>query len=641
MKSIVRAVAMPAGIVILGIGLLEAQKAAESDALDAQLHEKILMIPGDAADPALLQVTLFKPDGEGPFPLAVLNHGKSVGDPRQQERYRSVYEARYFVSRGYIVVLPMLRGFAGSGGVFGASGCDAERDGLHEAKDIRAVIEFMARQPNIDPSRIVVSGQSYGGWNTLALGTLNIPGVKGLVNFAGGRKAPDCSFWETDLADAAGRYGKRTRIPSIWFYGDNDETFSAATWREMYRRYTAAGGTAELVAYGKFLKDSHNFLGSVEALPIWMPKLDAFLKSVGLPGENLHPELLPPPYPEPTGFASIDDVNAVPFIGDKGREDYRAYLSEEMPRAFVIGLDGTTVSSHGGYDPLSRALGLCEKNKRTCHPYAVDDQVVWVAPAPTPIPPPTHFASIDDTSAIPFLNEYGRQSYSKFLALENPRAFVMAIDGTSATSHGGFDPLGRALELCQQNGRKCTPYAVNDEVVWVTPIPPATHFADIHDVSAVPVSSYGSYQQFLGWAKPRAFVIASDGTTISSRKPFDPLGEALKQCQQIHRMCRPYAVDDDVVWVKPMEIPHATRFAEIDDVSAVPYLGESGRKLYRMFLAFNGHRAFAISPDGACAFSRDFDPLASALDSCGKQHQGCQLYAVDDQVVWSTVANTR
>lgn len=35
-----------------------------------------------------------------------------------------------------------------------------------------------------------------GGWNTLALGVLDGPGVKGLVTFAGGRAAPDCAQWQ-------------------------------------------------------------------------------------------------------------------------------------------------------------------------------------------------------------------------------------------------------------------------------------------------------------------------------------------------------------------------------------------------------------------------------------------------------------
>jgi dienelactone hydrolase len=396
--------------------------------LDTQLNERILSVPVDDWMSLIkLQVTVFKPAGSGPFPLAVLNHGKDEGDAHSLSRYRSAYIARYFVSRGFAVVMPMLRGFAGSGGTFTPMGCDAENEGLYQARDIRTVINYMAKQPDIDVSRIVIAGQSYGGWNTLALGTLNIPGVKGLVNFAGGRNAPRCPSWPLDLAVAAGHYGQQTKVPSIWFYGDNDAKFSQSTWRGMYEHYTAAGGQAELVAYGNFMKDSHNFLGSVTALSIWIPRMDAFLLRIGLPNKNVYPELLPAFYPAPTHFAAIDDVNAIPLLNDKGRQSYKQFLSREMPRVFAIAQDGTTVSTNGGFDPLERALEICRKNGRNCRPYAVDEEVVW--PKRFPIPSATHFASLNDVAAVPYLNERGREGYKKFLTLQKPRAFVIAPDG--------------------------------------------------------------------------------------------------------------------------------------------------------------------------------------------------------------------
>jgi len=347
--------------------------------LDVQLNEQVIRVPIDPVSSVSLQATVFKPNGLGPFPLAVLNHGKEIGDPHYEPRYRSAYIARYFVSRGYEVVMPMLRGFAGSDGEFVAMGCDAGNEGLKQAEDLRGVVEYMKKQPDIDPARIVISGQSYGGWNTLALGTLNIPGVRGLLNFAGGRHVPPeiCPSMQYDLYTGAGHYGATSHVPSIWFYGNNDDTFPVETWRLMYRKYTAAGGRAELVAYGTFMKDSHNFLGTVEALPIWIPKVDAFLARIGLPNRNLHPELMPVPYPAPTHFAAVDDVSKVPYLDDTGRQKYRDFLDEEMPRVFIIAPDGSSVVSYAGYDPLGRALELCRKAGRACQPYAIDDKVVW------------------------------------------------------------------------------------------------------------------------------------------------------------------------------------------------------------------------------------------------------------------------
>ena len=446
-----------------------ARADAKTDAAamrDPHIHEQVLSVPGDPARPVMLQVTFYTPDGAGPFPLAVLNHGKDSGDPRLQPRNREVYVSRYFLSRGYAVALPMLRGFAGSGGVYDPHGCDAEADGLSQAKDLRAVLDYLVKRPDIDARHIVMFGQSYGGWNTLAFGTLNYPGVRGLVNADGGRRAPTCPDWERELAIAAGHYARQTQVPSIWFYGDNDSTFPVSTWRRMYERYTALGGRAELVAFGCFMKDAHHFLEYPEGLSqIWTPKMDGFLARIGLPSRILHPELLPTSFPAPTHFAAIDDVNAVPLVNNVGRRDYRAFLTRSMPRVFAIAPDGTAVTTNGGYDPLARALKLCRKYHRVCRPYAVDDEVVW--PIPTPVPPATHFAQIDNVAAVPYLNNRGREvGYRRFLTLGEPRAFVIAPDGAWAYSERGFDPLNQALEACEKKHQGCRLYAVDNHVVW-------------------------------------------------------------------------------------------------------------------------------------------------------------------------------
>ncbi|HQU17266.1 MAG: hypothetical protein B7Z66_11040 [Chromatiales bacterium 21-64-14] len=428
------------------------------------LNEQVLELPGDPLHPVLLQVTLMEPNGSGPFPLAVLNHGKAVGNPRFAPRYRSVYAARYFLSRGYAVALPMMRGFAGSGGTFRPS-CSAEADGIHEARDIIAVIEDLSKRKEIDTHRIVVFGQSYGGWNSLALGALNYPGVKGIIDFAGGRKAPTCGDWQDDLAAAAGAFGGLTKVPSIWFYGNNDAIFPTPVWRAMYRNYTAAGGKAQLVAYGRFLNNSHNFLGDIEALPIWIPKVDAFLARIGLPSRDLHPSLLPAPYPKPTHFAALDDVRAVPNLNRQGRQSYRAFLRIKVrPRVFLLGRK-IIVTTNGGYDPLARGLKLCRQAGHRCWPYAVDDQVVWPFRHMV-IPPPSHYAKLDNIAAVPYVNVVGRNGYRRFLTLPLPRVFVIAPDGAWDFGARGFDPLARTLALCRKRNTDCHPYAVNNHVVW-------------------------------------------------------------------------------------------------------------------------------------------------------------------------------
>lgn len=265
--------------------------AARADELDPQLNERVLKLPGDPSRPVALQVTVFTPPGSGPFPLAVINHGKNLGDPRNDPRWRAPSVSRYFLARGYAVAVPMARGFAGSGGVFDGQGCDVEDDGIAKARDVLGVIYALEKEPFVDPARVVVVGQSYGGWTTLALGTLEVPGLKALANFAGGRRATLCTNFKSDLVTAAGHFARRTHTPSIWFYGDNDELFSPDVWRPMFDAYQANGGKGELVAYGRFGKDAHMFLASPDALSIWAPKMDAFLSAQGLPTGIVQPQL--------------------------------------------------------------------------------------------------------------------------------------------------------------------------------------------------------------------------------------------------------------------------------------------------------------------------------------------------------------
>jgi dienelactone hydrolase len=367
-------------ILCLGTASLSAQEDQSGDGPRASMNEEVLTIPADPARPTTLEATFLKPPGPGPFPLAIVNHGsdKSVR-PSLAPRYYKTFAAYYYLSRGYAVILPMMRGFAESGGNVEHDGCDLARLGLNNGRDIQAVIDYMRRRPEIDASRIVVSGQSFGGWNTLAYGAIADPHVKGLIEFAGGVRASDCDRQDQSMANAMETFGRRTKIPSIWFHGDNDKIFSPATWRANYARYQAAGGKAELVAYGNFGEDAHNFLGSRDALRIWTPKVDAFLARIGMPHETIHPEFLPGAPPQPTNYAGIEDFAAVPYLGEKNAAFYSRFLAQPLPRALVISPHGVFFRQ-GGFDPIEGATRACQEKEADCQLYAYDNDVVWTGP---------------------------------------------------------------------------------------------------------------------------------------------------------------------------------------------------------------------------------------------------------------------
>lgn len=438
---------------------------AAGDGPDAPMNEKVLTIPGDPSRPVSLQVTLLTPVGPGPFPLAVLNHGAAGNqDPRQMPRWRATFLAYYFLSRGYAVVLPMMRGHAGSGGKIESYGCDVATLGLNYAKDIRAVIGFMSSQPNIDNSRIVIGGLSMGGWNTLAMGTWNDPRLKGLINFVGGVRVSNCLDQDGSLIRMAGLFGAHTTKPSIWFYGNNDSLFHPALAKAMFNEYVSHGGKADLVTYSDFIVDAHKLLSFPEGLGIWVQKVDAFLAKIGLPNKLLHPEYLPTPFPPASHYAEINDIEALPYLGQQGQEYYQRFLNKPLPRALAIGQNGMAASFSGGFDPVAQALHLCQKTGKNCRIYAVDNYVSWTRP--TPSPTPTQFARLSDASAVPYLNEAGRDGYRKFLTLRKPRAFVIAPDGGWDLSVLGGDPIDSALTACKKTHNSCRLYAVDGDVVW-------------------------------------------------------------------------------------------------------------------------------------------------------------------------------
>jgi dienelactone hydrolase len=374
----------------LGVGgmalIMAASSAvAESDAdtsktmPTAPMREQVLQVPGDPARPVMLEATLFEPPGDGPFPLAVMNHGAD-GDPRASKRYRVSFSIDYLLSRGYAVVAPMMRGFADSGGKAVITDCDFARLGKLNAQDILAVIAAMRSRPEIDGSRVLIMGQSFGGWNALALATVAPPEVKGVINFVGGVHTSACNNQDGALFDGMAQFGRKARLPSLWFYGERDKIFPERIWRADYQHFTKAGGKARLVDFGA-VNDAHNLLGQSEYLNLWIPEVDSYLEEHRLPNKEVYPEFLPTPRPPPTNYASIDDIAAVPFIGRTHPEFYQKFLrTTDRPRALVISPQAVSFQS-GGFDPVARGLSDCAARGNPCLLYAYDDDVVWTGPA--------------------------------------------------------------------------------------------------------------------------------------------------------------------------------------------------------------------------------------------------------------------
>lgn len=102
----------------------------------------------------------------GSFPVIVSVHG----GPEGQERpgFSGIYQ--YFLSRGYGILAPNVRGSTGYGKAY--THLDDVRNREDSVKDLAAAVGWLKTQGGANPQRIAVMGGSYGGYMTLAAITL-------------------------------------------------------------------------------------------------------------------------------------------------------------------------------------------------------------------------------------------------------------------------------------------------------------------------------------------------------------------------------------------------------------------------------------------------------------------------------------
>ena len=119
----------------------------------AALDETVIRVPV-GEERTEIEVTIYKPSGTGPFPVAILSHGspRTASDRRTNGRQRMVKPAGKFVAMGYAVVVPTRRGYGASGGEFaenyGTCGNpDYERAAAETARDIRAATDAIRAEP--------------------------------------------------------------------------------------------------------------------------------------------------------------------------------------------------------------------------------------------------------------------------------------------------------------------------------------------------------------------------------------------------------------------------------------------------------------------------------------------------------------
>jgi len=106
---------------------------------------------------------IYKPSGKGPHPVIIRIHGGPEGQSRPS--FSSTYQM-WIARLGAAVILPNVRGSSGYGKTY--LGLDNGFKREESVKDIGALLDWIASQPDLDAGRIAVYGGSYGGYMVLA-----------------------------------------------------------------------------------------------------------------------------------------------------------------------------------------------------------------------------------------------------------------------------------------------------------------------------------------------------------------------------------------------------------------------------------------------------------------------------------------
>lgn len=262
----------------------------------AELREEVVTIPlrgASAQEQAFpLTGTLFQPAGAGPFPVVILSHG-SPGRARDRDvmgRYRLIPQIREIMQMGFAVLVPMRRGYGASPGDYAegfgscSNGPRFDRSGSESARDVLSAVDFVRGRPSLDAKRIVLMGQSAGGFASLAAAAQPAPGVVAVINMAGGRGGSGkdgvpCA--PGAIAALIEQYAGAIQAPVLWLYSENDRYFGPAASRDWYAAFERGGGKGRYLLTGPHGDDGHLLFYRADGIAVWAPAVREFLRQSG------------------------------------------------------------------------------------------------------------------------------------------------------------------------------------------------------------------------------------------------------------------------------------------------------------------------------------------------------------------------
>jgi dienelactone hydrolase len=287
--------------VFLAVAVLAAtlaQAAAAEPRLGAQGPEgepnrdQQWLVPSPDPDTAAHAV-LYRPPGNGPFPLALIAHASTQNVLRRAQMPQPEYRplAAWLVARGFAVLVPERPGHGATGGRYleDQGGCDEaeySRAGYATADSIAAALNYLRGQPFVRPDGTVIVGHSAGGWGALAMAGEGRQGVAAIIAFAPGRggHANDVTNQvcapHTLIASAA-EFGEDAEIPVTWLVAANDSYFSPDLSRRLADAFRGKSGKVEFRVLAASGSEGHWLVETEAGVKLAAPELDRALKGLG------------------------------------------------------------------------------------------------------------------------------------------------------------------------------------------------------------------------------------------------------------------------------------------------------------------------------------------------------------------------
>jgi dipeptidyl aminopeptidase/acylaminoacyl peptidase len=153
---------------------------SEVGGLNTELFVVPELVRFESFDKRQIPAFVYKPNKKGPLPVIISIHGGPEGQARP---YFSSNTQLWLNTLGAAVITPNVRGSAGYGKEY--IGLDNGFKREDSVKDIGALLDWIATQPDLDANRVAVIGGSYGGYMVLASAVHYSDRLKAAVDIVG------------------------------------------------------------------------------------------------------------------------------------------------------------------------------------------------------------------------------------------------------------------------------------------------------------------------------------------------------------------------------------------------------------------------------------------------------------------------